>query len=51
MYGNPRQPEWQQEEPNNRVRHERQQGERPADHQQNTPQEKGGHRSLLANIT
>jgi hypothetical protein len=36
-------PEWEQEKPDNRVKEQRDQGQRPADHQQNAPEQKFEH--------
>src|ERR1035441_3093248 len=42
-YCNSNQAEWQQKKPHNRVKHQRQQSQRPAQNQQNAPQQKLDH--------
>jgi hypothetical protein len=48
-HGNPHDAKRQQEQPHQRIEHQRQQCQRPADHEQNAPQKKFDHHRLKFN--
>ena len=47
MNGNPDQPEWKQQKPHERIEDEREQRQRPAQNEQDAPEQEGEHEKLL----
>ena len=48
FHSDPEDAEWQENEPNERIRDKREQRERPAEEKQDAPQDESGHEDLLA---
>ena len=48
FHSDPDDAEWQEDEPNKRIRDKREQRERPAEEKQDAPQDESGHEDLLA---